>query len=390
VSEFTPTRVPPEKPRPLTSLELFAGAGGMALGVARAGFEQLLIVELEPRAAATLRANAPSDRAWPVIGGDVRGMNFKAFSDVDLLVAGPPCQPFSIGGKRVGRHDPRDLLPDTIRAVAEARPKAFMIENVRGLTFPGAAEYLQYSIAQLRNPTISIAGMSETEHWARLKRIPASRHHYRVSMHLLNAADFGVPQQRVRLFITGVRRDVGDFVWPEPTHSKAALLAELDGDEYWERHAVGAEVREVARATAHAAKSQSAHSSAGSQPWATIRDLFQRLGPASEDNFDCHHRPIPGARLYRKHSGSVLDLPAKTVKSGVHGTPGGEHIIVLDDGTHRYFTMREVACIQAFPDSYVLPSLRSVAQRQLGNAVPVTLAEAVARQFVPALQAARG
>lgn len=387
---------PPAAPDPggrvhgLTSLELFAGAGGMALGIAQAGFDPLAIIELEPRAVATLRANAPDEAAWPVIAGDVRDMRFGTYRNVDLLAAGPPCQPFSIGGKRLGRHDPRDLLPETIRAIAEAEPKAFLIENVRGLTFPVAQGYLRYSLAQLRNPAVSIADMSEAEHWACLRRIPESRHQYDVSLHLLNAADFGVPQQRVRLFITGVRRDVGKFGGLEPTHSKAALLAELDGDEYWQRHGVTNQVRDAARKIAHATKSQSAHLSAGTRPWATVRGVFERLGPPTDDNGDLHHRPIPGARLYRKHRGSILDFPAKTVKSGVHGTPGGEHVVLLDDGAHRYFTIREVACLQAFPDTCVLPSLRSVAQRQLGNAVPVTLAEAVARQFVPALQGVRG
>jgi DNA (cytosine-5)-methyltransferase 1 len=389
------TDAPPNQPRTgshaqPTSLELFAGAGGMALGVAQAGFRPALIVELEPRAADTLRANARETTASHVVTADVREMTFRQYRNVDLLAAGPPCQPFSIGGKRVGRHDPRDLLPDTIRVIAETRPKAFMIENVRGLTFPAAHEYLQYSIAQLRNPTVRIGDRSEAEHWTRLKRIPETRYQYHVSVNLLNAADFGVPQQRVRLFIVGVRRDVGDFAWPESTHSKAALIADLCGSHYWERHQVSAKVRDAALEHALTAKSQSAHASTGVLPWTTVRDLFKHLGPPTEESPDAHHKPIPGARLYPKHGGSILDMPAKTVKSGVHGTPGGEHIVVLDDGTYRYFTMREIACLQAFPESFILPSLRSVAQRQLGNAVPVTLAEAVARQFLSALETARG
>ncbi len=377
------------RPRP-TSLELFAGAGGMALGVHQAGFAPLAIVELDARAVQTLRANATEGSPWPVIEGDVRRMKFHDYRDVDLLAAGPPCQPFSIGGNRLGKHDERDLLPETIRAVSEAKPKMFMIENVRGLTFPTAESYLAYSLAQLRNPSVRQKQMTEEEHWHRLDRVPEKRHEYEVRVRLLNAADFGVPQQRVRLFIVGVRRDLGDFEWPEPSHGKTALLTRLEGDEYWDLHGVGCKAREAGLAAARAAKSQSASTSRGLVPWVTVRDVFRRLGQPDSEHKDLHHRPIPGARLYRKHRGSILDMPGKTVKSGVHGTPGGEHIVVLDDGTHRYFTLREVACLQAFPDTFHLPSLRSVAQRQLGNAVPVALAEAVARQFLPVLVAVRG
>jgi DNA (cytosine-5)-methyltransferase 1 len=377
------------RPRP-TSLELFAGAGGLALGVQLAGFDPLAIVELDARAVQTLRANAPKGFPWPVVEGDVRKLEFHRYEDVDLLAAGPPCQPFSIGGNRLGRHDERDLVPETIRAVSEAKPRAFMIENVRGLTFPAAESYLAYSLAQLRNPTVRQRQMTEEEHRHRLDRIPEKRHEYEVQMRLLNAADFGVPQQRVRLFIVGVRRDMGSFEWPEPSHSKSALLKRLEGDEYWDLHGVGGNAREAGLAAARAAKSQSANPSRGLVPWLTVRDVFRRLGPPSVEHEDLHHRPIPGARIYRKHRGSILDLPGKTVKSGVHGTPGGEHIVVLDDGTHRYFTPREVACLQTFPDDFHLPSLRSVAQRQLGNAVPVTLAATMARHLLPVLDTVRG
>lgn len=374
----------------LTSVELFAGAGGMALGVAQAGFDPLAVIEVDQRAVATLRANVPSGQERPVIAGDVREMDFRIYRGVDLLVAGPPCQPFSIGGKRVGRHDTRDMLPETIRAIAEARPRAFLIENVRGLTFPAARDYLDYSVAQLRNPAIAIGAMTEEEHWARLKRVAEWRRHYQVDVHVLNAADYGVPQQRVRLFITGVRRDLAPFARPPETHSRRALLAALEGDAYWEGHGVTAAARDAARAFVRSAKSQTASRSAGPLPWATVRDVFSRLGPPSPDGDDVHHRVVDGARLYPKHRGSVLDLPAKTVKSGVHGTPGGEHVVVLDDGSHRYFTMRELAALQSFPDGFELPALRSVAQRQLGNAVPVALAAAVASALAAAIEPDRG
>lgn len=112
--------------------------------------------------------------------------------------------------------------------------------------------------------------------------------------------------------------------------------------------------------------------------------MTARLGApllGGEDG-DPSHRFIPGARLYKKHAGSRLDWPAKTVKAGVHGCPGGEHIVLLDDGSHRYLTLRECAALQGFPDDYALDEVRTPAMRQLGNAVPVALAEAIGRSLV--------
>lgn len=365
-----------------TCLELFAGAGGLALGLQSAGFVAQSIVELDARAVESLRVNAPNGDPWPVVAGDVRKLRFEDYEDVDLLAGGPPCQPFSIGGLRRGRHDERDLVPEAIRAIRESRPKTFLIENVRGLTFPAARDYFEYSLAQLRHPSVAIRGDDEPRHLRELLAIPEEQQEYRVSWRLLNAADFGVPQQRVRLFIVGTRSDLPAWEWPVPTHSQTALVEALMGEAYWNDHGVARSVRARAREAAIRTKSQTAERSPGSERWLTVRDVFARLGPPGSRDGDAAHVEVDGARLYRKHKGSLLDFPAKTVKSGVHGTPGGEHIVVLDDGSHRYFTLRELAAFQTFPDDYRVPSLRSVAHRQLGNAVPVKLAEALARQLL--------
>ena len=113
---------------------------------------------------------------------------------------------------------------------------------------------------------------------------------------------------------------------------------------------------------------------------------MRRLGPPPTGN-DCDpaHVLVPGARLYRHHTGSELDWPAKTVKAGVHGPPGGEHIVIFDDGSFRYLTVRECAALQGFPDDYVLPMYRTQAMRLLGNAVPVTLAQAIGAQLAKTL-----
>jgi len=344
------------------------------------------MVEDDPRAVATLRSNGTAGGAalaeWPVEQADVRTLSYQEFRGVDLVSAGPPCQPFSIGGLRRGRHDDRDLIPEAIRAVRESMPKAFLIENVRGLTFPVVRPYLDYCVAQLRNPSLVLADQDEPRHSAGLARIPEREHEYRVDWRLLNAADYGLPQQRVRLVIVGVRSDLPDWTWPLPTHSRARLLAALDGDEYWEVHNVDRASRAAARQAVRGAKGALHQTTeAGAERWQTVRDALALVGTPDSSRTDIQHRVVEGARLYRKHRGSPLDWPAKTVKAGVHGTPGGEHIVILDDGSHRYFTVRECAILQGFPQTYVLPAWRSVALRQLGNAVPVGLAEAIGKSL---------
>jgi DNA (cytosine-5)-methyltransferase 1 len=373
-----------------TSLELFAGAGGLALGLQRAGFEARMMVDYDARAVSTLRANGREDgpiRAnWPVEQADVRTLSFHEFRGVDLVSAGPPCQPFSIGGLRKGRHDDRDLMPEAIRAIRESKPNVFVIENVRGLTFPAVRPYLDYCVAQLRNPSIVLSDEDEPGHSRELARIPEREHEYRVDWRLLNAADYGLPQQRVRLLIVGVRCDFPDWSWPPQTHSRARLVAALAGDAYWDAHEVDRATRAHARRVLRGAKAALRGApESGAHPWRTVRDAFALLGSPHPSHLDPHHRVVEGARLYRKHRGSPLDWPAKTVKAGVHGTPGGEHIVILDDGSPRYFTVRECAILQGFPQSYVLPGLRSVALRQLGNAVPVGLAEALGRSLASVL-----
>lgn len=370
----------------LGSLELFAGAGGLALGLQRAGFSPQAVVELDRRAVETLRVNGstsgPAGVEWPVLQADVQTLSFEEFRGIDLIAAGPPCQPFSIGGHRRGRHDDRDLLPEALRAIREAKPKAFLIENVRGLTFPAASEYLNYTVAQLRTPSLTVDGLNEPSHIRRLREVPGAEREYRVVWRLINAADYGVPQQRVRLVIIGIRADLREWSWPTVTHGRRALMKALDGEAYWDRHGVTAAIRERNRVVTRATKGALLTGTDNAQvPWVTVRDMTRRLGEPGSEPADPQHQLIPGARLYKKHQGSLLDWPAKTVKAGVHGTPGGEHIVRLDDGSHRYFTVRECAVLQGFPTDYQLPSLRSVALRQLGNAVPVDLAEALGRQL---------
>ncbi len=368
----------------LSSIELFAGAGGLALGLKRAGIHPALLVERDAKAVATLQANAKTHgNDWPIRAGDVAEVDFLPYDGVDLLSAGPPCQPFSIGGLRLGSEDDRDGFPATIRAIRQSRPRAFLIENVRGLTFPAAKPYFEYVLAQLRNP--SVEGTSgENRHRTELAA-RAEEPEYEVHYRLLNAADYGAGQQRVRLLIVGLRAPLTGWRWPTATHGRKALMQALESDEYWARHKVPKRILEGHRVELAKIRATLGGDSSASTPWVTTRDAISSIADRRSDD-DPHHKVVEGARLYKRHRGSLLDWPAKTVKAGVHGTPGGEHIVLLDDGSHRYLTVRECAALQGFPEDYSLPGRRSIAMRQIGNAVPVQLAEAVGRSLADLLR----
>jgi DNA (cytosine-5)-methyltransferase 1 len=384
-------RMPPRRThsRPdLRSLELFVGAGGLALGLRRSGFRADLLVDWDEHAYQTLRTNrtAPgrSTMGWPIEKEDVRRLTYDEYDDVDLLAAGAPCQPFSQGGRLRGEDDDRNMFPEVIRAIREVEPRAFLLENVRGLLFRSVRPYFDYLLAQLRQPSRKRKKDEDWEdHLARLNAVPEWRHEYRVYWRVVNAADFGVAQNRPRLVVIGLRIDeTKDWEWPEATHSRVALLRALAGDDYWREHGVPKRIREAVRETLP----KKLPPEDGRERWRTLRDLTAELGsPTKRVNGDAAHVFVPGARLYDRHTGSRLDWPAKTVKAGVHGAPGGEHIVLKDDGSYRYLTVRECAALQGFPRRYALPELRSHAMRQLGNAVPVPLAEAFGKKLVEVL-----
>lgn len=302
----------------MRSVELFAGCGGLALGMELAGFEPELVVEWDEKACETLRLNRPS---WNVLQCDVRKIPWKWESPgIDLVAGGPPCQPFSMGGRAQGEMDPRDMFPEFVRAVRHLKPKAFIVENVRGLFRPRFREYYSAVLSSLALPGDGLG--------------------YNVSHSLVDAANYGVPQHRHRVFIVGIRQDL-KHIWkmPEPTHG------EVDG---------------LLRRR-------------------TVRDAISSLPSplAGWDQGYNGHTLRQGAKLYQGHTGSPWDEPAKALKAGVHGVPGGENMLRFDDGSVRYFTVREAARLQTFPDGWHFPHSWSRSMRQLGNAVPVRLARIV-------------
>ena len=376
----------------MKSIELFAGAGGLGMGVSLAGFHPVEVVERDGDCCDTLRENRARGIApvasWPLTQGDVRDVNFSRFEGrVQLVTGGPPCQPFSIGGKHRAHDDARDMFPQAVRALREAKPEAFIFENVKGLTRQTFRNYFEYIKLQMAHPEITVRpDESWADHLARLERQQTSGRSeglsYNVFAHLANAADYGVPQRRERVFFVGFRGDL-DIAWsfPRETHSAAALAWNQYRDgAYWDRHEVDWKQRmlsEILRARAWKPSECPVE-----QPWVTVRDALAGLPDCERDpNLSAshfNHRFQPGARSYVGHSGSPLDEPAKTLKAGVHGVPGGENMLLKPDGSVRYFSVRESARLQTFPDAFTFRGSWSESMRQLGNAVPVTLARIVA------------
>jgi len=381
----------------LTSLELFAGAGGLALGTELAGFKALAAVERDRWACETLIENRerghPLVKDLRVVSGDVRNVNFSSLAGrVDLVSGGPPCQPFSIGGKHRAEQDSRDVFGAFADVVATIKPQAFLIENVKGLTRASFSNYLQYIELRMSMPELKIrADESWHEHLRRLEQEETSLGdkgvRYRVVRELFNAADFGAPQKRERVFFVGFREDQdAHFSFPDQTHSYDALLREqwITG-EYWERNKV-AKSRRPERPARLGARLERlrGQNDAGLLPWRTVREAIQDLPTPRLDGIcpkgTFNHRLQPGARVYKGHTGSPIDLPSKALKAGDHGVPGGENMLVETDGSVRYFTVRESARLQTFPDSYVFHGAWSETMRQLGNAVPVVLAQSIATE----------
>ena len=377
----------------LQAIELFAGAGGLGLGFSFNDVDHKAVVEWNHHACETLRLNKskgvePVSHWADVTEGDVTNFSYEEFSGLDLITGGPPCQPFSMGGKARGFLDSRDMFPQAIRAVRETKPRAFVFENVRGLTRQSFFNYFSYIQLQLEFPSLLAKRNEEwLSHRARLEKhkTKGGKSEYHVLARLVNAANYGVPQKRERVFLVGFRSDIHKpWSFPSETHSFDALLRDqwITG-EYWDRLRVAKKNRPTKPLDLDKklARIQDTDPEKILQPWQTVRDAISDLPdpekmPKSE--LVQAHKFQPGARIYPGHTGSPLDEPAKALKAGDHGVPGGENMLRRPDGSVRYFTVRECARIQTFPDQFIFNGSWTETMRQLGNAVPVKLAQQVA------------
>ena len=202
---------------------------------------------------------------------------------------------------------------------------------------------------------------------------------YIVHWQVLNAADFGVAQIRRRVFIVCIRRDAmkRSFKFPIASHSESALLASQFGSrQYWDEHSATPPYIYNRRLKDRASELEK-QPITGTKRWRTIRDIIAFLPPPGSEPRDPWHNQRDGAKIYKGHTGSLLDFPAKTIKAGVHGVPGGENMIRFTENRVRYLTIRECAMVQAFPQSYVFAENFSRSMQLVGNAVPTALASAV-------------
>ena len=270
------------------------------------------------------------------------------------------------------------MWPEAIRAVREIEPRAFLFENVRGLARAAFSDYLRWIEAALAHPHVKrLEDESREQHLARLKQSGPPL--YLVRSMLVNAADYGAAQKRYRVIIMGVHCDIAEAP-PElrPKYSRERLLWDqwISG-VYWKRHGMQPSHGPNKTDQAIARRLRKVEVPPSSLPWQTLRDAIQGLGEPGTSGI-ANHVPQFGARSYPGHTGSPLDMPAKALKAGVHGVPGGENTIALGAGSIRYLTVREAARLQGLPDDYEFVGSWSENMRQLGNAVPRQLAEAAA------------
>jgi len=381
----------------MNSIELFAGAGGLALGLHDAGFKPKAVIEFNKDACRTLRANNIFNNGVSLYEGSVTNFDYLSVSDpIELISGGPPCQPFSLGGNSNGYNDSRDMFPEAVRAIREKKPRAFVFENVKGLLRKSFFEYFEYIIFQLQYPSV-IKKHNECweSHRTRLEKYHTKNNHskleYKVIYRLVNAADYGIPQKRERVFIVGFRSDIdANWSFPNPTHSEEALLwSKWVSKDYWKNHNL--KLPQIDKKTTAKVKNLIKKNGVlfepDLKPWLTVRDALADLPPpnSKQDKGFNNHEFKGGAKIYPGHTGSYIDEPSKTLKAGGHGVPGGENMIRFEDGSVRYFTVRESARIQTFPDDFDFEGSWGEVMRQLGNAVPADLAKKVGQSIFKAL-----
>lgn len=302
----------------MTSVEICAGAGGQSLGLERAGFEHEALVEIDDACCATLRTNRPH---WNVLHGDVTRFDGKPYEGVELLAGGVPCPPFSVAGKQLGAKDERDLFPAALRLTDEIRPRAVMLENVRGFLDPSFEGYRKNLFQSFRKLG------------------------YKTDIKLFQASDYGVPQLRPRIVIVALRSDDAEhFAWPEKLSTPAPTV----GDTLLDLMA--------------------ANGWRGAEKWAAGA---QAIAPTIVGGSKKHGGPDLGPSRARRAWAEL----------GVEGGTIAEHAPERGFTGMPRLTVRMVARIQGFPDEWHFTGKKTAAYRQVGNAFPPPVAEAVGRSI---------
>jgi DNA (cytosine-5)-methyltransferase 1 len=310
----------------LTSVEICAGAGGQALGLEQAGFGHEALVEIEPHFCGTLRLNRPR---WNVCEGDLADFDGWPYKGADLLAGGLPCPPFSVAGKQLGAEDERNLFPAALRLVDEIRPRAVMIENVRGFLDAVFEDYRRHLKKQLKKLG------------------------YAADWRLLNASEFGVPQLRPRVVIVAMRQELMEhFDWPQvAVHNPPTVgetLFDLMAAKGWR----------------------------GAAAW---RERANEIAPTIVGGSKKHGGPDLGPTRARKAWATL----------GVNGLTIAEDAPERDFVGMPRLTVPMVARLQGFPDDWQFSGRKTWAYRQVGNAFPPPVARAIAAQIAIALKATK-
>jgi len=326
-------------------IDLFCGAGGLSLGLEGAGLRCVAAVEIDRDSCATFAAR---HRDALIFDESIEGVDFRQFEGIDLIAGGPPCQPFSSGGKGLASQDERDMLPAFIRAVREAMPKAFLMENVPGLISPSHRAYLDATIAEF-----SDIG-------------------YTVEHAVLNAATFGVPQKRRRLFISGLRGDVAPVVFPTPTHGPGSRRPYVSTGSVLVRDGVIGEPNESKVVYAK---------NPDLRPSPFDGHLFNG-GGRPIDLSSPAHTILASAGGNKTHFIDVLGEVPEYHRSLMAG--GSPRTGTLTGG--RRLTVAESAAIQTFPKGMQFHGSRSSQYTQVGNAVPPDLAKVLGKALLKQIQ----
>jgi DNA (cytosine-5)-methyltransferase 1 len=308
-----------------TSLEICAGAGGQALGLEQAGFDHLAVVEIDPHACQTLRANRPN---WRVIEQDLRSFSAVEFrGKVDLFAGGVPCPPFSVAGKQLGAEDDRDLFPTALRLVEECQPKAVMIENVRGIFDPDFKSYRRAIQDRLKE-------LGYESDWT-----------------LHNASNYGVPQLRPRAILVGLKKKAFEhFSWPAPELNLAPTVGQV--------------LRSY----------MSANGWRGVADWAKhASDIAPTLVGGSKKHGGPDLGPSRARRAWAQLGVEGRSLADAPPPPDFEGMPR--------------LTIPMVARIQGFPPEWTIVGRKTAAYRQIGNAFPPPVAAAIGHQIRQALEA---
>lgn len=311
----------------IRSIELFAGAGGMALGLEQAGFEHSLLVENDRQAVSTLKTNRPH---WNVVSADVKDVDYSHYKGVDVVTGGVPCQAFSYAGKRLGFEDVRGtLFGEFARCVKGTQPKVFLFENVKGL--------LRHDKGRTFDTIASVFTSLG----------------YTLYYQVLDASFYGVGQKRERLFIVGVGEDVSTvFHFPEPQERRTTLRDSLHNVP----ESLGVKYSEKRKAIMDLVP-----------PGGYWRDLPQEI----------QEKEYPTAG---KHGGSTgmarrlqWDEPSLTLTT----SPSQKMTERCHPDHTRPLTVREYARVQSFPDDWVFTGGITAQYKHIGNAVPVELARRI-------------